>query len=98
MEQLARWPNIPVPRVLGYGQEGGIEYTCLTRMPGIAVRRTTLVGPARQAMLRDLGRVLRRIHAIPQDKLLTSGFFPGDRSPDDLRSRLRPAPTATSAD
>ncbi len=91
LEQLARWPNIPVPRVLGYGQEGGIEYTCLTRMPGIAVRRTTLVGPARQAMLRDLGRALRRIHAIPQDELLTSGLFPGDRSPDDLRSRLTEA-------
>ena len=86
--QLARFPDIPVPRVLGYGREGGVEYTCLTRMPGVAVRRATLTGEARRAMLRDLGRVLRRIHAIPQGELAGSGLFPGDRSPDDLRMRL----------
>src|SRR3954452_1749111 len=73
--QLARFPDIPVPRVLGYGQEGRIEYTCLTRMPGIAVRRATLVGAARRALLRDLGRVLRRIHAIPQEEIIASGLF-----------------------
>jgi hygromycin-B 7''-O-kinase len=89
--QLARLPDLPVPRVLGYGREGGIEYTCLTRMPGIAVRRATLTGAARRAMLGDLGRVLRRIHGIPQGELVASGLFPGDRSPDDLRARLAEA-------
>ena len=86
--QLARYPDIPVPRVLGYGREGSVEYTCLTRMPGIAVRRATLTGEARRAMLRDLGRALRRIHAIPQGEFAASGLFPGDQSPDDLRARL----------
>ncbi len=91
LEQLAQFPDIPVPRVLGYGKEGRIEYTCLTRMPGIAVRRATLVGAAREALLHDLGRVLRRIHAIPQDAIRASGLFPGDREPGDLRSRLAEA-------
>jgi len=89
--QLSRFPDIPVPRVLGYGQEGGIEYTCLTRMPGIAVRRATLVGAARETLLHDLGRVLRRIHAIPQDAITASDLFPGDRAPGDLRDRLAEA-------
>ena len=88
LEQLARFPDIPVPRVLGYGRAGSIEYTCLTRMPGVAVRRATLGGDAHRIMLRDLGRVLRRIHAIPQGEIVASGLFPGDRTPGDLRARL----------
>ncbi len=89
--QLARFPDIPVPRVLGYGQEGDIEYTCLTRMPGIAVRRATLTEAARRAMLHELGRVLRRIHAIPQGEIVASGLFPGDQSGDDLHARIAEA-------
>ncbi len=91
LEQLARFPDIPVPRVLGYGQDGDIEYTCLTRMPGIAVRRATLDAPARRAMLHDLGRVLRRIHAIPQGEIVASGLFPGDHSADDFHAHLTEA-------
>jgi len=91
LTELARFPDIPVPRVLGYGTQGDIEYTVLTRMPGIAVRRATLTGEPRRAMLRDLGRVLRRIHAIPQGELAASGLFPGDQSADDLRARLAEA-------
>lgn len=88
LEQLARVPDLPVPRVLGYGREGGVEYTCLTRVPGIAVRRASIAGEPRAAMLRELGRVLRRIHGIPQGEFAASGLFPGDRSPEDLRARL----------
>jgi len=91
LEQLARFPDIPVPAVLGYGMEGDIEYTCLTRMPGIAVRRATLIGETRRAMLHDLGRVLRRIHAIPQGELVASGLFPGDHSAHDFHARLAEA-------
>lgn len=91
LRQLARCPDIPVPRVLGYGREGSVEYTCLTRVPGVTVRRATLTGEARRAMLRDLGRALRRIHGIPQGEIAASGLFPGDRSPGDLRARLAEA-------
>jgi len=91
LEQLARFPDIPVPRVLGYGKDGDIEYTCLSRMPGIAVRRATLDETVRRSILHDLGRVLRRIHAIPQDEIVASGLFPGDQSGDDLHARLTEA-------
>jgi hygromycin-B 7''-O-kinase len=91
LNELSRFPDIPVPRVLGYGKEGDIEYTVLTRMPGIAVRRATITGEPRRAMLRDLGRVLRRIHAIPQGEMAASGLFPGDQSPEDFHGRLTEA-------
>ena len=91
LNELARFPEIPVPRVLGYGQDGDIEYTVLTRMPGIAVRRTTITGEPRRAMLHDLGQVLRRIHAIPQAEMAASGLFPGDGSAKDFHARLAEA-------
>lgn len=91
LNEMSCFPDIPVPRVLGYGKEGDIEYTVLTRMPGIAVRRATITGEPRQAMLRDLGRVLRRIHAIPQGEMAASGLFPGDQSPEDFHGRLTEA-------
>src|SRR4051794_2819569 len=65
LQQLASEPQINVPRVLGYGRaEPNIEYTCMTRMPGIAMANSALAGEARQAALADLGRTLRRIHAL----------------------------------
>lgn len=85
---LAADPAISVPRVLGYGNEGGVEYICMTRMPGVAARHHALAGEPRAAMLQQLGRTLRRIHEIPQQRLLVSGLFPSDRSLDDLRARL----------
>src|SRR6202521_1350402 len=39
LEQLAECvPEVKVPRVLGYGNEDGVEYILMTRMPGIAMR------------------------------------------------------------
>src|ERR671938_529371 len=39
LDQLAsRAPEISVPRVLGYGREGGVEYLLMTGMPGVAMR------------------------------------------------------------
>ena len=85
---LAAFPAIPVPRVLGYGHAEGIEYVCMTRMPGDAVIRQTIAGPTRARVLQALGQVLHQIHALPQSPLGASGLFPGDRSADDLRIRL----------
>src|SRR5205823_2385765 len=41
--------EFPVPRVLGYGHADGIEYLCLTRMPGAAMRNQELTPPQRAA-------------------------------------------------
>jgi hygromycin-B 7''-O-kinase len=88
LDHLAAFPTIPVPRVLGYGHAEGVEYLCMTRMPGDAVIRQTITGPARSGVLHALGQVLRQIHAVPQAPLAASGRFPGDHTADDLRARL----------
>jgi hygromycin-B 7''-O-kinase len=91
LRHLAIFPAIPVPRVLGYGQTEGIEYLCMTRMPGEAVIRQAIASPVRRSVLHTLGQVLREIHAIPQAPLIESGLFPSDRTADDLRVRLAEA-------
>jgi aminoglycoside phosphotransferase (APT) family kinase protein len=91
LQQLATFPAIPVPRVLGYGQADGIEYLCMTRMPGDAVIRQRIAGRARANVLHSLGQVLREVHAVPQEPLLASGLFPCDRTAEDLRARLAEA-------
>jgi hygromycin-B 7''-O-kinase len=91
LRHLAGFPDIAVPRVLGYGREGGVEYICMTRMPGQPLARLPIGGVARIAALRDSGRVLHWIHRVPQEPLRASGLFPGDRTASDLRARLREA-------
>jgi aminoglycoside phosphotransferase (APT) family kinase protein len=74
LRHLAAFPDIPVPRMLGYGQDGAIEYTCMTRMPGTAVQRLTLSGTARSAMLHDLSdRSTKRDAVIFENTLTRAG-------------------------
>lgn len=79
-------PGLPVPRVEGYGREGTVEYTLMTRIGGDAAVRTPIPAAVRPATLRELGRVVRRVHAIQQAPLLQSGLFPEEHTPDDLRA------------
>jgi aminoglycoside phosphotransferase (APT) family kinase protein len=86
---------LPIPRAYGYDkaatEHGMVEYVCMSRVPGIAVQRAGLVGPARAAALRALGSVLARVHAVPQAPLVQSGLLPGDRSAGDLAARVEAA-------
>jgi aminoglycoside phosphotransferase (APT) family kinase protein len=91
LRHLAAFPAIPVPRVFGYGQTEGVEYLCMNRMPGDAVTRLPIAGVARARALRALGQVLHQIHLVPQEPLIASELLPGDRTADDLRSRLAEA-------
>ncbi len=98
LQQLAAAaPDLSVPRVLGHGREqapgdtvGGtqIEYTLMTRMPGVAMRRVELDAGSRRAVLLQLGRVLRRIHALPLPPFVASDHFPGDQSSVDTQIRF----------
>ena len=89
LNQLASEPGISVPRVLGYGRQGSsIEYTCMTRMPGVAMSNALVDGHARALALADLGRTLRRIHALQREPFETSGLFLCDHGPAELRARL----------
>ncbi len=78
-------PALPVPRVLGYGREESVEYTCMTRMAGDAAVRSTIPDAVRSETLGALGRVIRRVHAISQAPLRASGLFPEEYTPADLR-------------
>jgi hygromycin-B 7''-O-kinase len=91
LRTLERAGGFPVPRVLGYGHADGIEYLCLTRMPGVAIRHHELPPPQRAAALEELGGTLRRLHEIDRSPLAGSDLVPGDRGPADLRTRFAEA-------
>ncbi|NMP21287.1 phosphotransferase family protein [Sulfobacillus harzensis] len=80
--------GIAVPRVLGYGREGFIEYIVMTRIPGVAVIHASIPPQARQQMLFQLGRTLARIHAVPQAPFLESGLFPTEMAHDTFRDHV----------
>jgi aminoglycoside phosphotransferase (APT) family kinase protein len=93
LQQIARQdPTIAVPRVFGYGREGSgteaVEYTCMTRMPGAALRHVDLSGPARRDVLWALGASLRRVHRLAQPPFLAGNLFPTDDATTGVRDRL----------
>jgi Ser/Thr protein kinase RdoA (MazF antagonist) len=81
-------PDVSVPRVLGYGKDDDVEYTCMTRMAGDAAVRTPIPVEGRVATLQALGRTIRRIHAVPQEPLRESGLFPEEFALPDLRAAV----------
>jgi len=82
-------PDLPVPRILGYSRETNLlEYNIQTRMPGVAYVNATLAPDAQRNVIFSLGRLLRRLHAIPQRPFQDSAHFPTDRSPADFKARL----------
>jgi hygromycin-B 7''-O-kinase len=90
LQQLQSQPAIRVPRVLGYGHDGPLlEYTVLTRMPGRAMRHVQLAEQARQAVLVELGKTLRQIHALPQQPFRESGLVPSDGAFAQVQARFR---------
>lgn len=88
LRHLAAETSVLVPRVLGYGREADVEYVLMTRIPGVPLETTSLSGPARSAVLEELGATLRRVHDVSQTVLRDSGLIPGDDSATDFRDRL----------
>src|SRR5262249_61644343 len=58
LHQLAAYPDIVVPHVLGHGRRDNIEYLVMTRMPGVSALAVGLAGPHRANLLQQLGRRL----------------------------------------
>src|SRR3954465_10594961 len=82
-------PDLPVPRFLGYSRDTNLlEYNIQTRMPGVAYADATLTSEARHGVIFSMGRLLRRLHAIPQQPFHGSAHFPTDRTPADFKRRL----------
>jgi aminoglycoside phosphotransferase (APT) family kinase protein len=90
LQQLEPWPDISVPRALGYGRDSALlEYIVMTCMPGVAMRHAELGEQERAAALFHLGRTLRRIHSLPQSHFIENALFPGDRSFAAVQQRFR---------
>jgi hygromycin-B 7''-O-kinase len=89
LNQLSAYPDIVVPRVLGYGRHDTIEYLVMTRMPGVSALTVELTGGQRRHVLHQLGRTLRRLHSIPQAPFSDSALFPGDRTREAFVERVR---------
>ncbi|MFD1677083.1 phosphotransferase family protein [Alicyclobacillus fodiniaquatilis] len=85
----AKDEHISVPRVLGYGKDGDIEYTVMTRMPGVAWRWLQLEGEERHRVLYDLGRTLRHIHSLDQTPFQESPLFQGDFCVTDVKDAIQ---------
>ena len=87
LRQLEKQTGVSVPRVLGYGRRDTVEYTCMTRMPGIAAEHAKMTVPEKNALLLELGKDLRKIHSIDQKPIVESGLFPCEE-PSDLAERI----------
>ena len=87
LRQLQKRTDVSVPRVHGYGRFEGVEYLCMSRMPGVAAERVKLTSQEKTALLLELGSELRKIHDMDQKPLAESGLFPCD-DPPDLAERL----------
>lgn len=88
LDHVAAQVDVPIPRVLGYGREDDVEYLLMTRIDGVCLASTSLTGPARDAVLQQVGATLRRVHEVDQAAMEASGLIPGDRSGADLPDRL----------
>jgi aminoglycoside phosphotransferase len=89
LQQLAAYSDIVVPHVLGYGQHEAIEYLVMTQMPGVSALTVELAGEPRIAVLHQLGRTLRRLHALPQAPFYDSALFPGTRTREAFVARAQ---------
>src|SRR5262245_28106801 len=89
LHQLTAYPDIVVPHVLGYDRRDTIEYLVMTRMQGVSALTVELTGEPRIAVLHQLGRTLRRLHALPQAPFSSSALFPGTRTREEFVARAQ---------
>ena len=89
LNQLAAYPDIVVPHVLGYGRHDNIEYIVMTQMPGVPALTVELTGVRRTHVLHQLGRTLRRLHTIPQAPFYGSALLPGSRTREEFVAQAR---------
>lgn len=88
LEYLPSVAPLPLPELLGYGQEEDVEYLVMSRIPGLPLEQLTLPSAVRIAVLQELGATLRRIHEVDQEALWASELVPGDTDGPDLHRRV----------
>jgi aminoglycoside phosphotransferase len=89
LHQLAAYPDIVAPHVLGYGRHETTEYLVMTQMQGVSALTVELAGEQRIAVLHQLGRTLRRLHALPQAPFYDSALLPGYRTREAFIEGMR---------
>ncbi len=82
-----------IPELLGYGRyeatEGEVEYLVMSRMPGDALIRQDTQPDVRSTLLRDVGALLARLHAVSTGPLLAErDLVPVDSDGAALARRL----------
>jgi len=81
-----------IPVLFGYDRgmvtdAGLVEFIVMSRVPGQAVRHVELPGPARAEMVRQVGRLLRMVHAL-DPAAFADGLLPVDGDAAAVRRRL----------
>jgi aminoglycoside phosphotransferase len=90
LRQLENIEGMSIPTVLGYGKQDTVEYTVMTRMPGLAVRYSNISGDERDKMLFELGKMLFLIHSVDVKPFIDSGLFTDiDKDVNDVKERLK---------
>jgi len=88
LDHLAQSLDGRIPRLLGFDRvdtdQGTVEYVCMTRMPGVAIRHATVPTDVRHGVLRELAGLLSTLHhtRIDHDRM------PTDTDAAALRRRL----------
>jgi len=75
LKQLEKNGVANIPKSLGYGKCGSLEYNCMTTIPGSAVRFSQLTAKEREDMLYNLGVTLYHIHNIDLKPFYESGLL-----------------------
>jgi len=89
LKQLEKEGVNNIPRSLGYGREGALEYNCMTLIPGTAVRFTKLNAKQRNDMLYELGKTVYAVHHTNLKSLLNSGLnFEAHTTPEEIRNQV----------
>jgi aminoglycoside phosphotransferase (APT) family kinase protein len=88
LEEIAAQSDLPVPRVLGYGQVDDVEYVLITRVPGKSLLEARLTASERARAIEELGYTLRRFHALDQSAFRRSSLIPGRSEPGGLRDEI----------
>jgi len=90
LKQLEKRDVADIPRSLGHGKCGSIEYNCMTTIPGSAVRFSQLTSKEREDMLYKLGVTLYQIHNVDLQPFYDSGLSYDTYTTDEhIQSQVR---------
>jgi len=89
LRQIEKQCGINVPRVLGYSKKSNLlEFTILTRLPGNALKYTTMLESELETVLVEHGRNLKELHSMEQKALIECGLFPNDETVENVKLRF----------